>query len=1157
MKARRPISVVATLLLALCSLLSYGLCRWIAPYRPTIHELPMKGSWIRAMDEGNYTACFRKTFELPARPKNAWIAISACDAFEVMVNGNTAARQFLWRPTRPFQNGLSEEGQKIDDAIPVIGLNFPREYQWSGHRNYLLPAYVDITPLLVAGTNVICIETESRTLRPKMILDGEVLTETGGRVTLNSDRTWKAVALPPDGSAEDWELRKYVDATWPQAEITEPPPGRLRRTFEPSVFSEPFSAPWLRSAHPSMGKPVEFEQMWELAEPPVDAWLRIAANRNYDLFINGRRVNSNNPSTGGEWVIGSQRAADAPTMPEILDPDEVGSLFVGTRFEAAPHGDPTANDFHPFSDALNRTHDRPNADAPDMVPGDLDPIKERGRLSQPYSPDTYAPLNLQPTALSRNQQIAAFDLYDIRWMLKRGTNRIKVRLIPTETILPLKWEPQFAIDGRAFFKSGKGSPLSSERGWTSLSPMTNGAFGSVAPIIQIQRDGNWSLPKKTFRGCISDASEKFGRWLLISALTFLTLGGLGLMWLLPNEETRRAWRGEESAPVRRFCKNLAAVLLPPVITLFGALLVEFSWSERHEMLYFHEGRVWALLVAFAVGITLIGAFCLLRHRRSSDHSASASRWIQSFPSSLGWKFLIVWLLLACAFLRAYQLDVQPLDDDEYASTQAVMAIAMHGVPKFTNEVYYTRSPFYHYLTGGIVAVFGQNIWAVRLPSVAFGVATALLTYLAGVRLLGSHWVGLGALILYIIHPYAIFSAHIGRFYQQQQFFAFLTIYWFCRGMVTEQSMRHRYLMLGSLLAAILSQELSIVICFPIAVGYLLFAERKPWPQEARFLVAAMCIIGLAVIDVAIFQTRCLTRTEGVSPNVEPALKPNFFYPMNIFTMFIAYSRLHLALSVLLALGFPFAIRSRHRGPAALYFMLFSGLLFTIFFVTSASLRYQYWLLPLWILLGLFSTKALIEALACLSTKITADREKPALLNAALATLLFAAVVLSFSPWRIADSYEAKLLPDSTSAFRFVHSQLRDGDAVAATEPHPHAALIETGRVDYDLSVPVLHDFVYEKDGRLIDRNGGAELICSLAQLQQACSQHRRLWVVVNREKFRSRGRNIRWEYPGARVELFLRENCQVKYRSCLWTVYLWDAGTGTLHNFRDDRAAAL
>ncbi len=42
-----------------------------------------------------------------------------------------------------------------------------------------------------------------------------------------------------------------------------------------------------------------------------------------------------------------------------------------------------------------------------------------------------------------------------------------------------------------------------------------------------------------------------------------------------------------------------------------------------------------------------------------------------------------------------------------------------------------------------------------------------------------------------------------------------------------------------------------------------------------------------------------------------------------------------------------------------------------------------------------------------------------------------------------------------------------------TQPHPHAALFETGRCDYALAVPILYDYYMRREGELVDRNGGA------------------------------------------------------------------------------------
>ena len=50
------------------------------------------------------------------------------------------------------------------------------------------------------------------------------------------------------------------------------------------------------------------------------------------------------------------------------------------------------------------------------------------------------------------------------------------------------------------------------------------------------------------------------------------------------------------------------------------------------------------------------------------------------------------------------------------------------------------------------------------------------------------------------------------------------------------------------------------------------------------------------IDWLAFQTLCLTRTEGVSPNLEATVKPHFWQPFAVFSMIIGYSRLHPLLS---------------------------------------------------------------------------------------------------------------------------------------------------------------------------------------------------------------------------------------------------------------------
>ena len=226
------------------------------------------------------------------------------------------------------------------------------------------------------------------------------------------------------------------------------------------------------------------------------------------------------------------------------------------------------------------------------------------------------------------------------------------------------------------------------------------------------------------------------------------------------------------------------------------------------------------------------------------------------------------------------------------------------------------------------------------------------------------------------------------------------------------------------------------------------------------------------------------------------------------------------------------------------------MLLTNLLVTHVSLRYQYWMIPLLLILS-FRGLGLVADRLAVGTRAPGSRMTCGPIAAViLRASIFVAFFLGFSPWRVVDSYDCKILNDSTGAFRYVRANLRPGDAVAANEPHPHAAYLEAGRATYDLSVPLLQDFVMLRKGRLIDRNGGAEVIGSIDDLMEACRRHERLWVVVNREKFRTRGKNLRWEYPGARLELFLRANFQVAHRSYLWTVFLWDRSRGQYRGFR-------
>ena len=123
--------------------------------------------------------------------------------------------------------------------------------------------------------------------------------------------------------------------------------------------------------------------------------------------------------------------------------------------------------------------------------------------------------------------------------------------------------------------------------------------------------------------------------------------------------------------------------------------------------------------------------------------------------------------------------------------------------------------------------------------------------------------------------------------------------------------------------------------------------------------------------------------------------------------------------------------------------------------------------------------------------------------------------------------------------------------MAITEPVPDAALLETGQSDYDLSIPILYDFALRKKGKLVDRNAAAEVIGNVNELQRAIAKNERLWIVIDRYEMHSIGKDILWQYPAARDQLYLRTNCRLAFRSFLWSVYLWDRNAGHYSSFRE------
>jgi 4-amino-4-deoxy-L-arabinose transferase-like glycosyltransferase len=1066
--------------------------------------------------------------------RRAWLAVSADEGFDLLVNGNAVGHMAVWRTTHPFQTGLTELGQAVRVQDAVLNLNYPREYQWRGQENYRVPIFFDIAPLLVRGHNSICLAVESRA-EARLAIDGEVRLWSGEVIALDSDTSYKASVRPPaDGT---WTNAAYSDLDWPSAVVADPPRGGLLRTLDPEAFRAPFEGVWLRASQPTDGA-AWFETSWALEERPEEAWIRVLSDRTYQLFVNDMPVRVAQPRPwdldASEWTVGMPDLTDLREGAEPLDPHRVGELFAATQFEAPVAGDP-----------LGGLLVQPPSDLGGGLPIGHDIAGARFGSARTTALLETRELNA-PKALLRPSRSGSWNAYGVAELLRPGNNTIAIRVTaPDPAARQPAWPPRLAVDGEAMGLDGSRSHLERGARWLARGQTIDGAMSPHVPVVPggAADAPDVPLPRLQYRGTAEPTGQLFAR-VAKSALSVALV--MLLLALLPA--LVRRLRGSPEANASKTSTPVGQpyfwMLVLPSTLFFALFLVDLSWGERDDLLTLLGPAVWRWSSLAAVFVA--GGVALMGEGRWPVPRYSPARLLRELPRRRVFPVLLFLLLLSAAFLRAHHLSSQPWEDDELASAQAGLAIADTGLPKFVDPVYYSRSPLYHYILGASARLFGHEIWALRLPSVAFGVATTWLIYLFGTRLLKSRWTGFIAAALYAVHPYAVFVGHMVRFYQEQQFFCLLTLYFFCQGFVARQSPRARYLTLVSFLAACLSQELSIVLAAPLLVCYLLFA-RNDWRSTLSLAIAAACAASVVAIDLVIVMTVCLTGLDAISPNSEATLALHFANPMHLLTIFLSYSRLHLAWSVVLFLALPWIWTSNNRSARVLVVLLFGGSVAVNLLVTLEALRYVYWLLPVWLLLGAYGVRLLFRAARSQGREGSLAHEWFA---PAIAVLLLLGVIASWSPWKHAAAYDRTVVADLSSALHYVSGELRPGDAVAATEPQPPATLLEVGKVDYDLSVPLLQDFVFRKNGVLIDRNAGAEVIATLEQLEEAIARHNRLWIIINRWKFRSQGQEIMWPYPAARIESFLRENFELKQESFQYAVYLWDSHVGRFRSFR-------
>ncbi|MGH2452676.1 MAG: glycosyltransferase family 39 protein [bacterium] len=239
--------------------------------------------------------------------------------------------------------------------------------------------------------------------------------------------------------------------------------------------------------------------------------------------------------------------------------------------------------------------------------------------------------------------------------------------------------------------------------------------------------------------------------------------------------------------------------------------------------------------------------------------SATGRWLQS-PAVLPLGLTLV--LLAAAGLRLWQLGGKSLWFDEAYS----LFIAQQPILEVLRLVrtHDTHPPLYYLMLHGWMALAGRSEVAVRFPSVAIGVATALLTFQLARRLAGDR-VGILAAALMAFSPFHIASSQEARMYPLLTAFGLGASYalWLA---LEEGRRRHWIAYVGLMLLALGSHHLAFLLLAAHGL-YVILVHRNGVARRAWLGWTTVALIVYLPLLLPLLMDQLIA--VGSGPNVRP------------------------------------------------------------------------------------------------------------------------------------------------------------------------------------------------------------------------------------------------------------------------------------------------
>jgi len=490
---------------------------------------------------------------------------------------------------------------------------------------------------------------------------------------------------------------------------------------------------------------------------------------------------------------------------------------------------------------------------------------------------------------------------------------------------------------------------------------------------------------------------------------------------------------------------------------------------------------------------------------------SASRTSRIAPRLYPLLVLSLLMLAGFSFRIVYARTIS-LHVDEFISLLAIRGVLRHGYPLLPSGTLYEQALLFSYAEALLLKIFGFSASVGRAFSVALGATTIGLVYYVGSRLFSRH-VGVVSAAMVAFSPEAIAWGARVRMYALLQLLVLLTVWFLWRGGTEQRGARYRWLAILCYLGALFTHPVSVLLFVPLLLSLVLLRGVRDMlrPTAIPELLVPLCGILAALLLKAVGQPGQLESLAESRPYLAPSLNLAEAWPP-IAPFFLQAER--IPVTVLAALGLVAVValvlsaRGRAiaelgqrdlRGPLLLYTILGGTILEMVFLVgpTWRDARYLFMVEPL---LFLTASWTAFFSLNWACRKLRGGmagswrRRLSEGHSAWLATsLLVVSACLLFLP--AAQTALARQEWGYDLAFEYLAQRYQEGDAVMTIVPY--ACDLYILQCDYYVSGKAYEEYVFDRDGELIDRWIGAPLLSSASQLESVLKASSRTWLVID------------------------------------------------------------